>query len=226
MFTEAVFRLGQGIWSLLSVYLSLAFYAGLVGVVIFAALIIREYLRNRKEKIETNRWAELEAASIENLRALDFVFCIHYGICKFIVTDPKRRLGKNEIEVWSDANFVVVVQRNGRPVGLIGFEITEDSIEVKQLQGIKGSKLYGIDISDHFLALAEEIARRLHKRYVRVIHAHLTTYYELDELHDLYPKLYAHQNRLRQIYNNGPRKRGYQPMGTDWYTKELTEGAD
>ncbi len=86
--------------------------------------------------------------------------------------------------------------------------------------------MHDIDIGDHFLAWAEEIARTLDKRYVKVIHAHLTAYYELDECHDLYPKLYAHQNRLRQIYNDSPRKRGYQSVGTDWYVKELTEGAN
>ncbi len=226
MFAETVFRLGQGIWPYFGAYLSFTFFAGLVCVVIFAALLIREYLVSRKEKIETNRWVELEVASIENLRALNFVFCIHYGKRKFFVADPKRRRAKSEIELWSDTNFVVVVQRKDRPVGLIGFEITEDSIEIKQLQGIKGSKLHDIDIGDQFLTWAEEIACTLHKRYVKVIHAHLTTYYELDELHDLYPQLYAHQNRLRQIYNDGPKKRGYQPMGTDWYVKKLIEGAN
>ena len=59
MFTETVFRLGQGIWPYFGAYLSLAFFAGLVCVVIFATLLIREYLVSRKEKVETNRWAEL-----------------------------------------------------------------------------------------------------------------------------------------------------------------------
>lgn len=129
-----------------------------------------------------------------------------------------------DFSVWCDVTYTVVVKNAAGPLGLIGFELSKHSMKIYQLQGIKGVNIKGIDLGDHLLSCAETVARTIGKRYVLVQPARLHTYYDLDEMHSLYPQLYAHQARLRKMYDASASKRGYEycrPGYSYWYQKLL-----
>lgn len=113
-------------------------------------------------------------------------------------------------EIWADEAFTIVVKNSYGPIGLIGFVLSDESMIVLQLQGLKGVNTRGIDFGDFLLECAEQAAFTLGMRYVRVQPAHLNVYYELDDQHALYPQLYAHQDRMRKLYNSAPENRDYE----------------
>ncbi len=126
--------------------------------------------------------------------------------------------------VWCDSTYTIIVKNAQGPLGIIGFELSKTSMKIYQLQGIKGVNIRGLDLGDHLLACAEAIARTLGKREVLVQPARFHTYYDLDEMHSLYPQLYKHQERLRKMYDGSARKRGYEycrPGYSYWYQKVL-----
>jgi hypothetical protein len=125
--------------------------------------------------------------------------------------------------VWCDATYTVVVQHKATAIALIGFELSGECLSIYQLQGIRGKKLFGIDLGPFLLEKAELIARALGKVVVRVQTARLHTYYDLDESHSLYPQLYRHQARLRALYDDAAAARGYEKpsRGYAWWHKTL-----
>ena len=129
-----------------------------------------------------------------------------------------------DFAVWCDVTYTVVVKNAKGPFGLIGFELSKNSMKIYQLQGIKCVNIKGVDLGDHLLACAEIVARKIGKRYILVQPARFHTYYDLDEMHSLYPQLYKHQARLRKMYDASASKRGYEycrPGYSFWYQKLL-----
>lgn len=151
------------------------------------------------------------------LRRLSFFHSFYMGKGEHLLSSKERH-------IFGDATYTVVVQQKGRPIGIIGFELSSDCLKVYQLQGVKNANVKGLDLGNHLLACAEVITRRLGKAYIRVQPARFHTYYDLDEMHSLYPQLYAHQARLRKMYDTSASKRGYEycrPGYSFWYQKLL-----
>lgn len=110
-----------------------------------------------------------------------------------------------------DATYTCIIKdESGKAMSVIGFELSAEALYVYQLQGIKDADTRGVDLGDYLLAHTEVIARKLRKSYICVQPARLHRYYELDEFHDLYPQLYRHQARMRNIYDGGSTRRGYE----------------
>lgn len=115
---------------------------------------------------------------------------------------------------WADCTYSVVIARKGKPVAVIGFEIDKECMHVRQLQGIKGANLHGLHLGEFLLPYAERIARALRMETLAIESAHRLTYFEpANEESALYRNLYAHQNRLRDIYNRTPEVHGYEKVG-------------
>lgn len=127
--------------------------------------------------------------------------------------------------VWSDAPYLLVVKENEKPIAMIGFSLSRSTLSVVQLQGIRGVNLRGRNVGTLLLPYAELLARMLGKPYVRVQAAYRQTYFDLDEESRLYPKLYEHQERMRQIYDRAPQALGYEPQrwlrSVPWRRKKL-----
>lgn len=128
--------------------------------------------------------------------------------------------------VWrvanSDARFLVIVKKDDRVIGMIGFDLTSRSLLVRQLQGIRGLNVKGIDLAAYLLECAEKIAQILHLEVVKVQLACHNLYYDLSDEHPLYPRLFSHRKRLARIYDETPRSRGYElSVDMRWHEKHV-----
>jgi hypothetical protein len=154
----------------------------------------------------------------DRLLSLEFVHTFFLGIS---VREEKRFV--DEHEIWCDNHFTVAIQEKGKGVALIGFQLSEETLFVEQLQGIKGVNVKCNDFGEVLLRYAEIMARKLERRIVCVLPAHRNLYWDLHEDHELYPKLYAHKNRLKRRYDASASKRGYEPpaAGYSWWHKVI-----
>jgi hypothetical protein len=189
---------GSNQWALLA--------AGIFAV--FLSIIINYVMEKRREKKNAALLPQL-------LRGLPFFYSVHTG---------KGRHTLGAVSFWADATYSLVAADRGRPVGVVGFEYAAGVLRVYQLQGLKKVNVRGIDLGDLLLSCAEDAARTLCCHTVRVQPARMHVYYDLDEDHSLYPRLFAHQARLRKMYDESSLKRGYEycrPRYFYWYQKQL-----
>lgn len=150
----------------------------------------------------------------KKLRDLNFVYAVLCERGQHIVGSDR---------VWCDASHTVVISQKGEPCALIGFTLSKDSVSVLQMQGIRGKKLFGVDLGPFLLSYAEMIARQSQKTYLRVQPAREHDYFELSEESYMYPQLYAHQRRMRAIYDASPKASGYEEPSSSyrWWQKTL-----
>lgn len=154
----------------------------------------RHLFRNR------DKWLEIR------LKRLPFFHQLYIGACR---SHDFWENGEHKY-VHADAPYLVVVKKEDQVIGMVGFDLTTRSLRVRQLQGIKGRNVKGIDLASYLLECAEKIAFALHLNVVKVQLAQYNFYYDLDEDHPLYPKLFSHRERLARIYDKTPRSRGYE----------------
>lgn len=180
-------------------------------VTCFAAIAAVYFFRNwHDRRVHFREFYKIK----KRIEALSFVHSFFVGEGKVYVSDLDRWF-------WADTQYTVVIQNDRQEViALIGFRLTDSYLNVYQLQGIKGVNLRGLNLSDHLVKCAEDIAHALHLTQVAIQPAHLHTYFDLDETHSLYPQLYEHQARMRRMYDEAPQRHGYKKVG-DWYRKEL-----
>ncbi len=151
------------------------------------------------------------------LKSFEFVHEVLLGHGSHQVKGVKHNL-------WADAHYTVVILHHNKPSGLVGFELEKTILTVYQLQGIKGAYVGDIQLGDFLLAYAEVIARKLDMHAIRVQPAYRHVYFDLDEEHSLYPQLYKHQDRLRALYDQSAKARGFDRLHHgyhSWYVKVL-----
>lgn len=123
--------------------------------------------------------------------------------------------------IWCDSPLTALVRHKGEAIAVIGFRIFGRTLYVEQLQGIAGVNVRTSDLGCFLISKAEQMARTLGLVMVCVQPASRNLYWELHDEHRLYPRLYEHQDRLRQRYDRSARHLGYDPPvhGYPWWHK-------
>jgi hypothetical protein len=140
----------------------------------------------------------------EHLRHMKFFHALYVG-------KSSEHINLEGTEVWFDAWYTIVVKKDGKPMGLIGFDLTPHALRVRQIQGLKGANFKGVPVGHFLLPYAETIARKLGREEVWVQAAERNIYFARENLEDenRLAELYAHRHRMVGIYNTSATDRGY-----------------
>jgi hypothetical protein len=117
--------------------------------------------------------------------------------------------------VWFDAPYTVVVKKDGKLMGLIGFDLRSQTLRVRQLQGLHGAhfkpNFKGVPVGHFLLPYAETIARKLGRSILWVQAAERNLYFTRESLEKekLYAEQREHQRRMVKLYNTSALDRGY-----------------
>lgn len=127
------------------------------------------------------------------------------------------------LQLWTDAPISVIVFRRGKPVGFVGIQKYGRTLQVLQMQGFKEVGGGAPDQLQHLLIDAvENAARALRCNSVAIVMAYHQDYYHAHEGDESWPpeRLLALQARMRHVYDEIPRSRGYEEA-RPWNVKAL-----
>lgn len=121
---------------------------------------LRRWHDARGEKYVKERLAQLQE--------LEFFHSIHFGGAAHTCPGWKSDDGM----FHSDAHTAVVVTRKGKVSGVVAFELVGSTILIRQLQGApRGNFHDGTRVEAYVLECAEQIARALNMKTLRIVDA-------------------------------------------------------
>jgi hypothetical protein len=157
---------------------------------------LKAWLEKRGENYVRSNLAELQS--------LPFFHSIYFGTSAQHC--PGWKAPGNAFH--SDAPIAVVVTRNGTISGVVGFEIIGSTILIRQLQGApKGDYNGGVRVEEYILHCAEEIAKALKMKVLRIVTAETAIAYRESAPPEDRPSEMA-KVHMKKIYGF-PKKVGY-----------------
>jgi len=169
----------------------------MLGIAAFLAIVYYSYRYYR-----FLQWVRFRA----KLGNLPFFHCLCVGGGEFhLVTTESGE----EVRIWSDTPFLLVIKKDQQVLGQLGFDTGSRCLVVRQVQGLKGVNVRGLNLADYILACAEEVASRLDLLSVKVQPAGRNAYYLPLEDGPEYDKGDVHRRRLEKVYDDTPSLRGY-----------------
>jgi hypothetical protein len=159
-------------------------------------LSLTRVVRFFKQKIE-QVGEKMVRSNIQNLESLDFFHRVFFGQTGHLCPGWKSSDGM----FHSDAPIAIVAKRKGKVSGIIGFEITGNTLLVRQIQGApRGNFHDGTKAEEFLLHCAEEITKALGLRYIRVIDAETAINYRRAAPVTEQPSAQA-EAHMRRIYS-------------------------
>lgn len=148
---------------------------------------------------------------------LSFYYCLLVGSHQFHLVELESGEKK---AIYADAPHILLVKKEDRVIGILGFALQSKCILVYQMQGFQGVNVRGLDLADYILECAEEIAGILNLHSVKVQLARYNDYYDPPPTFQTYEECLKKQARLHNIYDRTASRRGYVlvPSGR-WYEK-------
>lgn len=129
--------------------------------------LLKQLLKELKVWLE-KRGENHVRAHLPELEKLAFFHSIHFGGAAHACPGWKSPDGV----FHSDAPFAIVVNRQGKVSGVVGFEIVGSTILIRQLQGApRGNYHDGTTVAEYTLFCAEEIAKALKMKVLRIVTA-------------------------------------------------------
>ena len=115
--------------------------------------------------------------------------------------------------IKQDTDHALMLHYGPRVRALIGFDVQEDTIRVRQIQGAYQEKEvlpYIREWDSMLLRVLTDLAQEVGFRQVRVQKAEDNKYWEGHSLINSRHELLAHQKRLLRRYNESARRNGFQ----------------
>jgi hypothetical protein len=171
------------------------------------------------------RWYRSHSAAVlqRNIHQLNmpWVHSVHHGSMQWHVVKALKR------DFFADAEYSIVVQRDGAPVGVIGFSCGRylRTVRIMQMQGFKGVHFNGGPFGRHLLSLSEELFGALGCVHILVQSAQASDYWSCEDSTLTPPEIRARRDRLVEKYNKTPKDLGYQLQSNgSWWHKALKRG--